>query len=81
MLKQRVKLKLAQRLALTPKMREALYILQLPLMELKKFLQEKMTENPLLEEAEEVIDEFMIPGTRITARVMLRQGMFGFAFR
>ncbi|MBL7085267.1 MAG: RNA polymerase factor sigma-54 [Candidatus Omnitrophica bacterium] len=52
-LKQRINLKFAQRLVLTPKMRQALYILQLPLLELKRFLQEKMIENPLLEEADE----------------------------
>lgn len=52
-LQQKVSLKLTQRLALTPKMRQSLYILQLPLMELKRFLQEKMIENPLLEEAED----------------------------
>jgi RNA polymerase sigma-54 factor len=50
---QKVNLKFAQRLVLTPKMRQALYILQLPLMELKRFMQEKMIENPLLEEPEE----------------------------
>ena len=52
-LKQRLNIKFAQRLVLTPKMRQALYILQLPLMELKRFIQEKMVENPLLEEADE----------------------------
>lgn len=52
-LTQKVNLKLTQRLVLTPKMRQALYILQLPLLELKRFLQEKMIENPLLEEAED----------------------------
>ncbi|NQT00051.1 MAG: RNA polymerase sigma-54 factor, partial [Candidatus Omnitrophica bacterium] len=46
-------LKFSQRLVLTPKMRQALYILQLPLMELRTFLQEKMVENPLLEESED----------------------------
>lgn len=58
-LRQRMHVKLAQRLVLTPKMRQALYILQLPLMELKRFLQEKMIENPLLEETEEVIDNLL----------------------
>jgi RNA polymerase sigma-54 factor len=52
-LRQNLNLKLTQRLALTPKMRQALYILQLPLMELKRFLQEKMIENPLLEETDD----------------------------
>ncbi len=52
-LKQKLNLKFGQRLVLTPKMRQALYILQLPLMELKRFLQEKMVENPLLEETDE----------------------------
>ncbi len=52
-LRQKLNLKFAQRLVLTPKMRQALYILQLPLMELKRFLQEKMIENPLLEVADD----------------------------
>jgi RNA polymerase sigma-54 factor len=52
-LKQKINLKLAQRLALTPKMRQSLYILQLPLMELKRFVREQMVENPLLEEPED----------------------------
>ncbi|MBN2097099.1 MAG: RNA polymerase factor sigma-54 [Candidatus Omnitrophica bacterium] len=46
-------MKLAQRLVLTPNMRQALHILQLPLLELKKYLQEKVVENPLLEESNE----------------------------
>ncbi|MFH1046632.1 MAG: RNA polymerase factor sigma-54 [Candidatus Omnitrophota bacterium] len=52
-LRQQLNLKLTQRLVLTPKMRQALYILQLPLMELRRYLQEKMIENPLLEEGEQ----------------------------
>lgn len=52
-LSQKLNLKFAQRLVLTPKMRQALYILQLPLMELRRFLQEKMIENPLLEQADD----------------------------
>lgn len=56
-LKQQITLKTIQRLALTPKMRQALHILQLPVMELRGFLEEKMTENPLLEEAEQPEDE------------------------
>ena len=44
-------------------MRQALYILQLPQLELKRFLQEKMIENPVLEEAddssEDVIDNLI----------------------
>ncbi|MFC1631485.1 RNA polymerase factor sigma-54 [Candidatus Omnitrophota bacterium] len=52
-IKQRLNIKMSQRLALTPKMRQALYILQLPLMELKRFMQERMIENPLLEETED----------------------------
>ena len=69
-LRQKLNLKFAQRLVLTPKMRQALYILQLPLMELKRFLQERMIENPLLEvtndyqvkedlHSEEIIDNIL----------------------
>lgn len=57
-LKQRLNLRLTQRLILTPKMRQALHILQLPLLELKRFLRQEMLENPFLEE-EEIIDNLL----------------------
>lgn len=44
--------KLSQILALTPQMRESLYILQLPLMELKNYLEAKLEDNPVLESKE-----------------------------
>ena len=56
-IEQKLNIKLSQRLVLTPKMRQALHILQLPLLELKRFLQEKMIENPFLEEPEEPDDD------------------------
>ncbi|RKY33645.1 MAG: RNA polymerase sigma-54 factor [Candidatus Omnitrophota bacterium] len=41
--------KLTQRLALTPQMRQSLYILQLPLLELKSYIENQVEENPVLE--------------------------------
>lgn len=42
-----------QKLALTPKMQQALHLLQIPMLELKQLLREEMVRNPLLEETEE----------------------------
>lgn len=50
-----------QRLILTPQLRQALHILQLPLLELKALVETELIENPLLEEEspsnEEVLEE------------------------
>ena len=40
--------KLTQNLVLTPYMRQSLYILQLPIMDLKKYLEAQIEENPVL---------------------------------
>jgi len=42
-----------QKMTLTPKMQQALHLLQIPLLELKVLLQQEMVKNPLLEEAQE----------------------------
>ncbi len=42
-----------QRLSLTPRMKQSLHILQLPLMELRQLIEEELTDNPLLKEATE----------------------------
>lgn len=42
-----------QKMVLTPKMQQALHLLQIPLLELKVLLQQEMVNNPLLEEAQE----------------------------
>ncbi|MCM8823999.1 MAG: RNA polymerase factor sigma-54 [Candidatus Omnitrophica bacterium] len=49
--------KLTQKLALTPQMKQSLYILQLPIMELKNYLEKQLEENPVLEK-EEVESEY-----------------------
>lgn len=41
--------RLAQKLLITPKLRQALYILQLPFCSLETYLQKQITENPLLQ--------------------------------
>jgi RNA polymerase sigma-54 factor len=43
--------KLAQRMSLTPQMKQSLKLLQLPLFELKEYLQAQVEENPVLEQA------------------------------
>jgi len=69
-LRQKLNLKFAQRLVLTPKMRQALYILQLPLMELKRFLQQKMIENPLLEEAGDYQESGQLQSEELTDNIL-----------
>lgn len=49
-IKMKLTQKMAQKMALTPQMRQALHILQLPLLELKTHLKQQMEENPLLED-------------------------------
>lgn len=41
--------KIAQKMALTPQMRQSIHILQLPLIELKNYLEQQLEENPALE--------------------------------
>lgn len=43
-----------QKLILSPQMQQAIYLLQLPLMELRQFLQQQLIQNPVLEEVEEM---------------------------
>jgi len=42
--------KQVQKLVLTPKMQQAMYMLQLPLLELETYLRQELVENPVLEE-------------------------------
>ncbi len=49
-LEQRLAPVLQQKLILTPQLRQALHILQLPLMELRTLIETELVENPLLEE-------------------------------
>ncbi len=49
----RLETRLQQRLILTPMMQQSLQILQLPAMELAEYIQEQITDNPVLETVEE----------------------------
>ncbi len=46
--------KQVQTLTLSPQMQQAIYLLQLPLLELKQFLQQQLVQNPVLEEVENI---------------------------
>lgn len=48
---------LSQRLIMTPKIQQALKLLQAPTLELQQLLKVEMTTNPLLEEIDDLIDE------------------------
>ncbi len=52
-MKTRLTRKMSQRMALTPQMRQSIHILQLPLLELKTYLEQQMEENPVLEDRQE----------------------------
>jgi RNA polymerase sigma-54 factor len=52
-MKQALEQKQIQKLSLSPQMQQAMYLLQLPLMELRQFLQEQLIQNPFLEEVED----------------------------
>lgn len=46
----------ALRLTLTPSLRQSLHVLQMPVVELRNFLKEKIEENPILEEDEKILE-------------------------
>lgn len=52
-MKIRLTQKMAQRMALTPQMRQSMHILQLPLLELKSYLEQQLEENPILDDGQE----------------------------
>lgn len=62
-LEQKLRLKLAQRLVMTPSLQQAIKLLQLSRLELEETLAQEILENPVLdvEENEEIADEF--PGS------------------
>lgn len=45
--------KLTQKMALTPQMRQSIHILQLPLLELKAYMEQQLEENPALEDIQQ----------------------------
>ena len=63
-LQQRLSLKLAQRLVMTPSLQQAIKLLQMTRLELQGVLNQEMVENPMLEDAEdeEVAEEEAPPG-------------------
>src|SRR5258708_32799989 len=55
-LEQKLSLKLAQRLVMTPSLQQAIKLLQMTRMELDTLLTQELVENPVLEEAAESAD-------------------------
>lgn len=49
-----LKQKQFQTLVLSPQMQQAIHLLQLPLLELRQFLQQQLVQNPVLEEVEDI---------------------------
>jgi len=56
-LEQKLSLRLAQKLVMTPSLQQAIKLLQMTRMELQNVLTQEMEENPLLEEADELFEE------------------------
>jgi RNA polymerase sigma-54 factor len=52
-IQQKLEPRLQQRLIMTPQLRQAMHILQLPILELKALIQEELTKNPLLQEQQD----------------------------
>lgn len=55
-LKHSLNLQLGQRLIMTPRLQQALKLLQVPTLELQQILKQEIMQNPLLEEVDEVLD-------------------------
>src|SRR3954451_16888079 len=56
-LEQKLSLRLAQKLVMTPSLQQAIKLLQMTRMELDTLLTQELVENPVLEESSEVTDE------------------------
>ncbi len=52
-----LQLKMTQKLVMTPKLQQALKILQVPTLQLEQMIRQELNENPLLEEVEETEEE------------------------
>lgn len=63
-MKIRLTQKMAQKMALTLQMRQSIHILQLPLLELKTYLEQQMQENPILEGEQELEPKVPFQGIR-----------------
>jgi RNA polymerase sigma-54 factor len=60
-LEQKLSLKLAQKLVMTPSLQQAIKLLQMTRMELQTTLTQELVENPVLEESDEIVDEEEAP--------------------
>jgi RNA polymerase sigma-54 factor len=56
-MKAHLQLKMTQRLVMTPRLQQALRLLQMPALELQLVLKQELLQNPLLEEVEELTEE------------------------
>ena len=56
-LEQKLSLKLAQKLVMTPSLQQAIKLLQMTRMELQGVLTQELVENPTLEEGDETFEE------------------------
>ena len=56
-LEQKLSLKLAQKLVMTPSLQQAIKLLQMTRMELETLLTQELVENPVLEESSDIIEE------------------------
>jgi RNA polymerase sigma-54 factor len=69
-LENRLELRLAQKLILTPQLQQAIKLLQLPHLELSEFLNQELVENPFLDEsADEIPAEELTPEERDSIEV------------
>src|SRR5262245_9397276 len=55
-LEQKLSLKLAQKLVMTPSLQQAIKLLQMTRMELDTLLTQELVENPVLEESSDIVD-------------------------
>jgi RNA polymerase sigma-54 factor len=60
-LEQKLSLKLAQKLVMTPSLQQAIKLLQMTRMELETLLSQELVENPVLEESGEITEEEVAP--------------------
>jgi RNA polymerase sigma-54 factor len=60
-LEQKLSLKLAQKLVMTPSLQQAIKLLQMTRMELETLLSQELVENPVLEESGEITEEEAAP--------------------
>ena len=56
-LEQKLSLKLAQKLVMTPSLQQAIKLLQMTRMELQTVVSQELVENPVLEEGDETFEE------------------------